>query len=513
MRIFTFITGLNITIFLLLVAFSQLVLQAETPEKMNYLRTVDTSRVAGSFRIDTFLLVVYPPSSGVQFFKEGIVFLSAKKIEQAVYRNFFSFGTLRLYYAPVIDHHTGIHYDFSKGATFSCPAEAATFSKDYTEMYFTRLYKAGRTSIFYASDQAGSGRWVVDSHPQEFCSPGFSFTHPTVSADGNFLIFSSNITGTKGGMDLFMVHREGTSWSQPENLGYGINTQWNEMFPFLDADNNLYFSSDRPGTLGGYDIFMYRFNGKGWDKPVKPDNLNTEQDEIAFTMSKEGRDMVFFSRRYKTGRKYSVILLRVMVSPGLEAAEEKGKLSSLLYANASQYKEPEPEKTSEKAVDTLLAEELNTELKTTKIKPRSGWVQTDINPKKIRDMQNVLLSVSTTDTVSQEIVKEVSKDTVQPAAVVKTPEKVNVYKDTIVYRVQILSSSRSKKPYQVTINGVAYLTYEYYYQGAYRTTVGEFTSAEPASELRDQCRKAGYPEAFRVAFRNQKRVGDSGLFK
>lgn len=513
MRFFTVIKGFHNAIFMLLAAFSQLVLQAETPEKMDTVRTIDTSRVAGSFRIDTFHLVVYPPSSGVQFFKEGIVFLSSKKIEQAVYRSFFSFGALRLYYAPVIDHHTGIHYDFSKGALFSYPAEAASFSKEYTEMYFTRLYKAGHTSIFHASDQAGSGRWVVDSHPLEFCSPGFSYTHPAVSADGNFLIFSSNMTGTKGGMDLYMVHREETSWSQPENLGSGINTQWNEMFPFLDMDNNLYFSSDRQGTLGGYDIFMCRFNGKGWEKPVKPDNLNSEQDDIAFTMSKEGRDMAFFSRRYKTGRKYSVVLLRVMVSPAPETAAEEGKLSSLLYAHASQYTEPEPVKAPEKEVDTLLADKLNTEVKTVKMKPRAGLVQSDINPKKVRDMQNVKLSVSTTDTVSQEKVNEVVKDSVQPVAIVKTPEKENGYKDIIVYRVQILSSSRSKKPYQVTINGVAYLTYEYYYQGAYRTTVGEFTSAEPASELRDQCRKAGYPEAFRVAFRNNKRVGDAGLFK
>jgi len=57
------------------------------------------------------------------------------------------------------------------------------------------------------------------------------------------------------------------------------------------------------------------------------------------------------------------------------------------------------------------------------------------------------------------------------------------------------------------------MTYEYLYNGGYRTCVGEYSTLTPAKELQNLCRKSGYPQAFVVAFKNNIRTTDPALFK
>jgi TRAP transporter TAXI family solute receptor len=78
--------------------------------------------------------------------------------------------------------------------------------------------------------------------------------------------------------------------------------------------------------------------------------------------------------------------------------------------------------------------------------------------------------------------------------------------DEIVYKVQILSSNESQKYDEVTIDGQTYKTSVYYYQGAYRYTIGEFSSASEASGLQSKCKMSGYPQAFVAAFKNNQRI-------
>jgi len=63
------------------------------------------------------------------------------------------------------------------------------------------------------------------------------------------------------------------------------------------------------------------------------------------------------------------------------------------------------------------------------------------------------------------------------------------------------------------IKGKSYKTYAYNHAGAYRYTIGEFSSLAPATELQELCRKSGYPQAFIAAFKNNVRSNDPKLFK
>jgi uncharacterized protein len=85
-------------------------------------------------------------------------------------------------------------------------------------------------------------------------------------------------------------------------------------------------------------------------------------------------------------------------------------------------------------------------------------------------------------------------------------------KETVTYRVQIYSR-KYKKDDQVQLNGKNYKAFVYSYSGAYRYTVGDFTTMAAATELQKVCRQSGYPEAFVVAFKNDVRSTDPALFK
>ena len=128
---------------------------------------------------------------------------------------------------------------------------------------------------------------------------------PSVSPDGGTLYFASNRRGGKGEMDLWSTSRdEEGNWTTPLNLGDLINTEGNEMSPFIHTDNRtLYFSSDGHTGMGGYDIFVTRRDDNGrW---TEPENLgyplNTHFDEIGLIVNARG-DKGYFSSDRMSGR-------------------------------------------------------------------------------------------------------------------------------------------------------------------------------------------------------------------
>lgn len=83
----------------------------------------------------------------------------------------------------------------------------------------------------------------------------YSIAHPTFTPDGKRMIFSGDLPGGEGGMDLYYSVQTGTGWSSPISMGDIVNTKGNEVFPRL-IDGQLYFSSDGHPGYGGLDIFV-----------------------------------------------------------------------------------------------------------------------------------------------------------------------------------------------------------------------------------------------------------------
>lgn len=109
----------------------------------------------------------------------------------------------------------------------------------------------------------------------------FDDCHPAMNIDGDKLIFASNRPGGVGGMDLYVSYKLGTLWSEPVNLGPKINTSGNEVFPFLHADNTLYFASNGHGGKGGLDLFQIKLENGDWGtlEPL-PAPFNTPEDDF-----------------------------------------------------------------------------------------------------------------------------------------------------------------------------------------------------------------------------------------
>lgn len=85
--------------------------------------------------------------------------------------------------------------------------------------------------------------------------------------------------------------------------------------------------------------------------------------------------------------------------------------------------------------------------------------------------------------------------------------------DSLVYRVQIITSLYENSFPTVFIEGEMYDTYEYFYLGSYRITVGKFDTYEEAREFRLKCLNSGFKQAFVAAFRGDTRVTDPSVFK
>ena len=283
---------------------------------------LDSIKLKSPITIEPLDLEIIPPSLGVQFYRDGIIFLADSKNEEKISSGYVSFGTLQAYYASFRDT-LGRHFIFSPKPIFQYPCDALTFSSDFGTMYYTKpIGKQPREKIFRAENFIiGENRqmWTFDPEPLEFCREESIYSHPALSVDGSFMLFASDVKGSEGGMDLFITRNRDMTWSEPENLGKVFNTKGNEIFPVLDRNNNLFFSSNGIKGSEGYDIFVCKFNGKGWDFPLKLTNLiNTKNDEFAFTIDRLTGNSAFFTSR-KDSRNASLQLFRISPKKNLES--------------------------------------------------------------------------------------------------------------------------------------------------------------------------------------------------
>jgi peptidoglycan-associated lipoprotein len=183
---------------------------------------------------------------------------------------------------------------------------ASAINKKFNTLYFTRCALDKRKKlgcqIFEAKKQ---GQDWADAVLIELTADSLVSGHPAISADGNTMVFASNMPGGQGGMDLWMAtfDRRKKTFANPVNLGPEINSPSNEMYPYLRADDKLYFSSDRIEGMGGMDI--YKSDLLEPNKWGKTDNMrapiNSEGDDFAIVFDGVNEKGLFTSNR-KGGR-------------------------------------------------------------------------------------------------------------------------------------------------------------------------------------------------------------------
>jgi len=126
-------------------------------------------------------------------------------------------------------------------------------------------------------------------------------SHATISADGQFLSFTSDREGGIGGRDIYFCKRLPTGdWAMPQNYGPAINTIYDEGSPFLHPDGKtLFFSSKGHNTMGGFDIFYTVKQDDGsWSEPVNLGYpVNTTGDDVYYMPTTDGKSAYYASFR------------------------------------------------------------------------------------------------------------------------------------------------------------------------------------------------------------------------
>ena len=203
---------------------------------------------------------------------------------------------------------------FGKEITTQYHEACIAFSPDEKTIYFTRNNYNGKLKrdskginnlkIYSATaveNQNGKTQWK-DIKELPFNSDNYSVGHPSVSKDGKKLYFVSDMPGTIGSTDIFVVDILGNNqFSEPKNLGEKINTTGREMFPYI-TDQALYFSSDGFLGLGGLDVFESRINENAFDIPANLGApLNSNRDDFGYIVN-EATNKGFVCSNRKTGK-------------------------------------------------------------------------------------------------------------------------------------------------------------------------------------------------------------------
>ena len=170
-------------------------------------------------------------------------------------------------------YNTGPVAFYNKGNNMifvSSPADGADGSDGYTlGLYFAVLE---------------GNKWKLTSSYQHN-SDAYSINDISINEDGTVLYFSSDMKGGLGGNDIYTSQLKDGRWSKPQNLGDAVNTSQNEIFPHLHDDGSLYFSSDGLPGLGQLDLFKAEVNADGYSEPQNlgyPVNSSYDDFGLAF---------------------------------------------------------------------------------------------------------------------------------------------------------------------------------------------------------------------------------------
>jgi hypothetical protein len=241
--------------------------------------------------------------------KGGMIFCSDKRISGITNRT--TFKDERLY---------NIFYVEKKDSSvWKRPQEIR--SNDNPLLYYGPLCLApdGRTIYFTSSILSGnaakkkgiinqrgifigelSGTNIMNVRPFEYNNPQYSVAQPSVSKDGRYLFFASDMPGGNGGSDIYYCELINNKWSSPKNLGSKVNSASKENYPFIHPSGRLYFSSDRKtnSSLGGIDIYYTSLSSGGWEDPVHlPPDINSTYDDFAFVAEENLQTGYFASNR------------------------------------------------------------------------------------------------------------------------------------------------------------------------------------------------------------------------
>ena len=176
--------------------------------------------------------------------------------------------------------------DVSGGVNTAYDEGACCFSVDGREMFLTQCVtdpSYPRYAQIVKSNRSDAA-WSKATEVKLTGDTLSSYAHPAISPDGEWLYFTSDMPGGKGGLDIWRVRITPAGYGGVENLGEPVNTPGDEAFPTFRPNGDLYFSSNGHPGLGGLDIFIAKVGKDGryhLSHPGYP--LNSQGDDFGMT--------------------------------------------------------------------------------------------------------------------------------------------------------------------------------------------------------------------------------------
>ena len=240
---------------------------------------------------------------GSAFYKNKVIFASARDTAGFGSRKHAWTGEsfTNLYGSVIGDRGTlSDAQRFGKKLNSKFHESTPVFTKDGKTVYFTRNNflngkkgkDADRVTLLKIYKATLDGDQWTEITELPFNSDQYNVAHPALSSDEKTLYFASNMPGTIGQSDIFKVtiNSDGT-FGTPVNLGKTINTEGRKTFPFVSADNELYFASDGHPGLGGLDVFVSEEMSDGTYKSAQNvgEPLNSSKDDFGYLIDAKSR--------------------------------------------------------------------------------------------------------------------------------------------------------------------------------------------------------------------------------
>lgn len=236
---------------------------------------------------------------GTGFFRNKLIMVSSKKLGGFAKIDFNTNEAYKELFCLDIDENGALSRPllFSRILNTNDSEDQLTFSPDQKTVYFTRSNRDNSLEykLYKATLEEGShGNWI-NEELLNINKNKVSIETPFLNRTGDKLYFSSNMPGSIGGYDIYVsnVNADG-SLDTPKSLGHSINTTSDEKYPSLSIDGkHLYFSSKGHQNLGGYDLFVSRILSDKYKAPRNLGNtINTSYDEIAYFLATKNKGYV-----------------------------------------------------------------------------------------------------------------------------------------------------------------------------------------------------------------------------
>lgn len=430
-------------------------------------------------------------------------------------KNFIIFSSNRMTESDkdLIDINHDVYIAEYKNGELSAPVRIGNLSEKFDEIsssissdnltiYFSLSKDNGQTSDIYVSRKI-AGVWSTPEKLQGEINSKYWDGDPSISPDGKTLYFVSNRPGSRG-MDIyFSVRQPDGTWSTPKNIGYPINTKFDEISPQIDSTGKrLYFSSKGHIGYGGFDIYYSEFEASNlWGEPVNLGlPINSDRDDIYYTPTQEPGVALFSSKRPGGKGIYDIykaqdIRYKTTPShkPSLEEIVKKEEMPPI--PEKKEVKEEKKEDFQEVVVKNIQTQKEPAEKeKKTEVVTQKELVQKEVPPQKPEPEQPVA-----------------TQKTVATASTTNTRMRVNIYTTAIpdlFFKVQIGAYRNHITKYHPVFTSRLNpedITEEYY-PPLYKYTIGHYNTIKSATEFKMHIRKIGYSDAFLTCYYKNNRI-------